>query len=259
MAQPSRPRRVEVRSIPASRRVVTGALRAGRRIAPVHGLISLDVTAARRLLKSTQTSLTAFVMASVGRAASAHPEVHAYRNWRGRLVLHRHVDIAALVEVQTPDGVFPMAHLVRDADVRTVDDITAELRRVKADTMASRSGRLLERLAPLAGRIPGAMRLAYAATARSVRLRQSTGTVAVTSVGMFAHGGGFGIGHPTMMSLVVLVGGLSERPRVVEDRVEIREMLDVTVTVDHNVVDGAPAARFVADLRRLIETAEAIR
>ncbi len=259
MAQPSRSRRIEVRSIPPSRRVVTAALRAGRRIAPVHGLISVDVTAARRLLKSTQTSLTAFVVASVGRAASAHPEVHAYRDWRGRLVLHRHVDVATLVEVQTPDGAFPMAHLVRDADVRTVDEISEELRRIKADTTASRSGRLLARLAPLVGRIPGAMRLAYAATARSVRLRRSTGTVAVTSVGMFADGGGFGIGHPTMMSLVVLVGGLSERPRVVEGRVEIREVLDVTVTVDHNVVDGAPAARFVADLRRLLETAEAIR
>ena len=33
-----------------------------------------------------------------------------------------------------------------------------------------------------------------------------------------------------------------------------REVLDLTVTVDHNVVDGAPAARFAATLRELIET-----
>ncbi|MBK5268208.1 MAG: 2-oxo acid dehydrogenase subunit E2 [Acidimicrobiia bacterium] len=31
------------------------------------------------------------------------------------------------------------------------------------------------------------------------------------------------------------------------------------MTVDHNVVDGAPAARFVADLRRLIETADVLK
>jgi pyruvate/2-oxoglutarate dehydrogenase complex dihydrolipoamide acyltransferase (E2) component len=30
-------------------------------------------------------------------------------------------------------------------------------------------------------------------------------------------------------------------------------VLDLTVTVDHNVVDGAPATRFGADLRRRME------
>jgi len=38
-------------------------------------------------------------------------------------------------------------------------------------------------------------------------------------------------------------------------RIEVRDVLDLTVTIDHNVVDGAPATRFTADLRRLIHTA----
>ena len=46
------------------------------------------------------------------------------------------------------------------------------------------------------------------------------------------------------MSLQVVVGGMSPRPRVVDDgEVEVRDVLDLTVTIDHNVVDGAPAAR----------------
>lgn len=40
---------------------------------------------------------------------------------------------------------------------------------------------------------------------------------------------------------------------------EVRYVLDLTVTIDHNVVDGAPAARFGAELRRLIETAAALQ
>ena len=32
-------------------------------------------------------------------------------------------------------------------------------------------------------------------------------------------------------------------------------MLDLTVPVDHNVVDGAPATRFGAELRNLMESA----
>ena len=261
MGQPSRPRRVEVRPFPASRRVVTQALRAGRRIAPVHGLISVDVTEARRRLESAQTpqSFTAFLVASVGRAAAAHPEVHAYRNWRGQLMIHHHVDIAVLVEVHTPEGLFPLAHLVRDADLRDVNDISTEIRRVKTDPASSRSGQILARVTPIAAKIPGAVPVFYRLMARSVRMRGMAGTVAVTSVGMFAGGGGFGIGFPTVLTLSVLVGGLSERPQVIDGRVEVREILDLTVTVDHNVVDGAPAARFVVDMRRLMETAQVLQ
>jgi hypothetical protein len=60
----------------------------GRRIDPMHGLFDVDVTEARRLLSVPEPplSLTAFIIASVARAVAAHPQVHAYRNWRGRLV-----------------------------------------------------------------------------------------------------------------------------------------------------------------------------
>lgn len=73
-----------------------------------------------------------------------------------------------------------------------------------------------------------------------------------------AGGEGFGIGQPTVMTLGVLVGGISQHPRVVDGSVVVREMMDLTVTVDHNVVDGAPAARFVEDLRRFMETAKVL-
>jgi pyruvate/2-oxoglutarate dehydrogenase complex dihydrolipoamide acyltransferase (E2) component len=59
--------------------------------------------------------------------------------------------------------------------------------------------------------------------------------------------------------LGLVVGGISSRPRVVDGRIEMRDVLDLTITIDHNVVDGAPAARFGAELRRLIEGAELLR
>lgn len=247
-------RRIEAMPFPASRNAVTAALRAGRRIVPVHGLISCDVTKARELLDDDpERSFTAFLLASVGRAAANHPEVHGYRDWRGRLVVHHYVDVSALIEVEAEGRSFPLAHLIRDADTRSVQDITAEIRRVKDAPGASPSGRLLRRLPLLIGRIPGAMRLFYAAAARSPRLRTMVGTVTVTSVGMFGSGSGFGVSAPTVLTLGVLVGGLSRRPWVVDDHIEIRDVVDLTITVDHNVVDGAPAARFAAELRELVE------
>jgi pyruvate/2-oxoglutarate dehydrogenase complex dihydrolipoamide acyltransferase (E2) component len=232
-------------------------MRAGRGAYPMHGLVDLDVTVARSRCRAVEphASFTAFVVACVARAAAAHPEVHAYRDWRGRLVLSRHVDVATIVEVPRPDGPFPLAHTIRDADVRSVGDISAELRRVKADPARSRAGRWM-RLAPVLARVPGVDRLVYRLLFRSVRLRSVSGTVSVTSVGMFGGGGGFGIAVQSLIALLVVVGGVSTRPRVVAGRIEPREVLDLTVSVDHAVVDGAPAARFFADLRRLIESGE---
>jgi uncharacterized protein (DUF2132 family) len=123
-----------------------------------------------------------------------------------------------------------------------VPDLSAELRCVKHDPSASSSGRWLERAGPAATRIPAM----YAVMARSVAARQRIGTVAVTAVGTFAGGGGFGITSLSLMSLEVIVGGMSQRPRVIDGQVTVRDVLDLTVAIDHNVVDGAPAARFAA-------------
>jgi pyruvate/2-oxoglutarate dehydrogenase complex dihydrolipoamide acyltransferase (E2) component len=226
----------------------------------MHGLIDVDVTLAMERLEALDppASLTAFVLASVARAAAAHPEVHAYRNWRGQLVTHHHVDVATLVEISTPQGLFPLAITVRDADVRDVSSLSVELKSVKHAPSTSPSGRLLERAGPVVAQVPGALPAMYAAIGRSTRLRQRTGTVSLTSIGMMAGGGGFGVTPLSLMSLQVVVGGMARRPRIVDGQVQARDVLDLTVTIDHNVVDGAPAARFGAHLRQLLETASVL-
>lgn len=166
------------------------------------------------------------------------------------------MDVGALIEIAGPDGPLPVAHLVRDADVRSVADVSSELRAIKAAPATSRSGRLLRRAGPVALHVPGVVGAFYCLLSRSIRMRRLAGTVSVTSVGMFGAGGGFGIAAPVPITLGLVVGGISPRPRAVDGRVEIREVLDLTVTVDHTVVDGAPVTRFAADLRRLIESAE---
>ena len=252
-----RERGVTVRTFPSSRRLVTAAVRAGRRIVPMHGLFYVDITKARRLLADSDPplSLTAFVVASLGRAAAAHPQVHAYRDWRGRLVEHRHVDVQTLIEVATSQGPFGLVHVVRDTDVRSVTEISAELRAVKTDSTTTTTGRLLNTVAPTAGRIPGLYRVMFAAMARSRRVHLATGTVQVSAIGVFADGGGFAIAPPTLASLILVVGGVSRRPRPVGDQIEVRDILDLTLTIDHNVVDGGPATRFAADFRQLLHTA----
>jgi pyruvate/2-oxoglutarate dehydrogenase complex dihydrolipoamide acyltransferase (E2) component len=225
----------------------------------MHGLLDLDVTDATRLLGTYDPplSFTAFVVAAVGRAVASHPEVQAYRNWLGQLIIHRHVDVSTIVEITTPQGPFPLVHTIRDADIRDVVDLSAELHRVKSRPFP-RHRRASERLLPIVTRVPGLIRTLYALLSRSIRLRQRSGTVTVTAIGMFAEGGGFALAPLTLMSLQIVVGGITERPRVANNQVQIRKVLDLTVTIDHRLVDGGPAARFGAELRHQIESAQVL-
>ena len=148
---------------------------------------------------------------------AAHPEVHAYRNWRGQLVVHHYVDVSTSVEITTPQGLFPLVHTIRDADIRDIAELSAELRAVKDNPVTGPVRRFAD-LLPVASRIPGFIRAMYALLARSVWMRQRSGTVTVTAVGMFADGGGFAIAPLTLISLQIVVGGITERPRVIRSR-----------------------------------------
>ena len=80
-----------------------------------------------------------------------------------------------------------------------------------------------------------------------------SGTAFISAVGMFGKGhSGWAIA-PTPHSLSVFAGGIATKPWVVDGRTVPREILDLTLVFDHEVVDGAPATRFV---RRLIELVE---
>ncbi|NHJ20913.1 MAG: hypothetical protein EAX91_08230 [Candidatus Lokiarchaeota archaeon] len=49
------------------------------------------------------------------------------------------------------------------------------------------------------------------------------------------------------------IGAITKKPRVIEDKIEIREVLHTVILFDHDIIDGAPAARFSAMLKTLIE------
>lgn len=50
-----------------------------------------------------------------------------------------------------------------------------------------------------------------------------------------------------------------ERPRIVDGRVEGREHLCLTLSFDHDIIDGAPAARFTNRLSQVLAGGELLR
>ena len=78
------------------------------------------------------------------------------------------------------------------------------------------------------------------------------GNVVVTSLGMVGRINGWFI-HKTLHPISFGVGAVIKKPLVIDDEIQIREVLNTTVLLDHDVVDGAPMVRFLNDLTKSIE------
>jgi hypothetical protein len=146
---------------------------------------------------------------------------------------------------------------VRDAAGRSLREIHDEIRGAQAARadLDLRRGQIRRMR-----RVPRPVRaLLHRALARSPRAwKRYGGTVVLTSIGMFGKGAGWGISAPGY-PLSVIVGGIGERPALAEGRLEAREVLSLTVSFDHTLVDGADAARFVARLKELVESCHGLR
>lgn len=78
------------------------------------------------------------------------------------------------------------------------------------------------------------------------------GTFTITNVSMFQVDGFTPILKPPETGILG-VGRLKKKPAVVEDRIEIRSMMFLSLTFDHQVVDGAPANEFLQTAARYLE------
>lgn len=252
--------RSERRPFPPARRLIADIGRLSRDKHTVQALLELDVTEARRRIREHRTrtgeglSFTGFIIACTGASVAEHRDVHAYRDWRGRLVTFDDVDIATTIEVTHDGEVFPLGHVIRAADKKTVREVHDEIRAAQSRPMDAAEVKRLYALTALPG--PVRRGLLRAMNRSPNLIKRYRGTVLVTAVGMF---GGIGWATPLAThSLGIAVGGIVERPGLVDGRIEPREYLRVTVDFDHDLVDGAPAARFCKRLAELVEGARGL-
>ena len=91
--------------------------------------------------------------------------------------------------------------------------------------------------------------------ARAGQLRQHElegGSFAVSNLGMYGVTEFSAIINPPQ-SAILAVGRATPQPVVVEDRIEVGQVMTVTLSADHRVLDGALAAQWLAAFVRLIE------
>ena len=246
-----------IEPFPIMRRFSLDAGRLGRKKHIIHGLLEVDVTKARQYISEhgartgERLSFTAFVIACLSRAVGTNPHVHAYLDWRNRLVIFDDVNVNTMIEVEANGRKVVKPHIIEAANRKTLREIHDEIRAAQAKPGKTQEMQFMRWFLYLPGFV---RRLFYWLVQKNPQLmRQYSSSVLVTAVGMFGRGTGWGIPMPNF-TLTVTLGGIAEKPGVVEGRIEIREYLCVTISFDHDIVDGAPAARFAQRFRELVES-----
>ena len=162
-----------------------------------------------------------FFIKALTEACRRHPILNSSLDEeRGEIVLKRYYNVG--IATDTDRGL--MVPVVKNADRLSIFELAQEIERLSADARAGRSA---------ADDLQG-------------------GTITITSTGNI---GGFVatpiINHPEVA--ILGIPAIRRRPVVRNDEIVIRDMVNLSLSLDHRIVDGAPAALFTRDLAALLE------
>jgi pyruvate dehydrogenase E2 component (dihydrolipoyllysine-residue acetyltransferase) len=167
-----------------------------------------------------KVSVNDFVVRACALALRQHPGVNASFQGESIRVFHRaHIGIAVALE----DGL--ITPVLRDADTKSIAQIAVEARE-----------------------------LAERARARKLRVPELTGaTFSISNLGMFDVTEFSAIINPPE-GAILAVGAVRRLPVVdAAGTLGVGHRMMLTLSCDHRVMDGAMGARFLQDLRRLLE------
>ncbi len=178
---------------PMERQVTIQGGRLASRKHTIHALIEVDVTHPRRIIldhkvRTGETlSFAAFIIAYLGNAIDHNKRIHAYRDWRNRLIIFDEVDVNTMVEAEVDGRKRVIPHWVRASNKRTLRDIHDEIRITQAKPEQTR-----EFGVKWLGLLPAfAWDIFFWFIFKNPHwLKKSFGTVGMTSVGMFGTGSG---------------------------------------------------------------------
>ena len=185
-------------------------------------LVAFNASAAEyaaSLPQPVKVTLNDLIIKAVATALARMPQVNVSFDGE-RLLFKKHVNIG--VAVALDQGL--IVPVIRDADKRGILDLARESRR------------LIE-------------------AARSNKLKPEDfqgGTFSISNLGMFGVEEFTAIINPPE-SGILAIGAATPTPVVRDGQVVVRDIMKVTLSVDHRALDGATAARFLQELKRLLE------
>jgi pyruvate dehydrogenase E2 component (dihydrolipoamide acetyltransferase) len=166
-----------------------------------------------------KVSFNDLIIKAVARAITRMPEINV--SFDGdKLLFKKHINIGMAVALEA-GLIVPVIH---DADQRGVLEIARESRRL---VDAARNNKL--KPDDLQG-----------------------GTFSVSNLGMFGIEQFTAVINPPE-SAILAVGAIVPTPVVVDGQVTVRDRMKLTLSIDHRAIDGATGARYLQELKRLLE------
>jgi pyruvate/2-oxoglutarate dehydrogenase complex dihydrolipoamide acyltransferase (E2) component len=256
----------EIKPFTKNRKNIVLILEEGKRKHNVHGFIDVDVTKARKIIhgykikNGLNISFTGWIIKCVSQAVSEHKTINTFRHGGRKTIIFDDVDIPIPVERRTNDDHITMAYIIRKANKKSVLDITKEIRDIQKEEIKNDAqvlGKNLTSFEKFILKSPIFIKKLAIIFARKNALfrKKHLGTVGVTAIGMKGKFPGWAIPLGGATPTIIVIGGIEKKPGVINDKIEIREFLHLTITVDHDIVDGGPLTRFVESLNELIENA----
>jgi pyruvate dehydrogenase E2 component (dihydrolipoamide acetyltransferase) len=207
------------------RKVSAERLAASFRTAP-HSTIAMEinVSKAAELHTKTQVSYTAIFAKAVAKALVEHPQMNS-RLDGDQIELFEDINVG--VAVATEKGL--VVPVIRNADKKPLEEIDSAIRE-----LTEKAGR--EKLA---------------------KEDVSGGTFTMTNLGMYGVDFFMPIINPPEAAILG-VGRIAEKPVAVEGKIGIVPVMTLTLSYDHRIVDGAPAADFLRRVKEIVEEASEI-
>lgn len=227
----------------------------------IHSFTEVDVTVPRQLIKSNfektgeKLSFTGYIVKCLAETLKQYPHFNSFIKGR-KLVALDDITISVLTEREFDGEKIPEPVGIQQAQEKTYRQINDEIRAAqknRAQKIGSLSHHTWIRF------IPGFLLKTFVLQAdRNIKMAKRYGKVAVTAVGMFTNEPIWFIPHGT--ATVMLIVGSIVKKQVYEHGKNIeRELLCLTGSFDHNIIDGAPAARFMNQLIETIKSGHVIK
>jgi len=233
----------------------------------INAMLEFDVTESRAKLrvlrkKGITISFNAWLIKVIGSVLHKHPEAAAYLYNKKNLIIFNDINVSLIVEKKIGDTKVPIPLVIEKTNEKTALKISQEIDQAKNQEFTSNDivlKKQIKRYEKLYYHLPGILRrLFWKILLMNPKSAYKTmGNVAITSVGMMGKINGWFI-HKSVHPISFGVGSILKKPVVIKNEVKIREILNMTVLVDHDVIDGAPMVRFLDDLTNYIETGKDI-